>query len=195
MACSLLLALSIPFWIRLAKTRRRPLVMLAAGTMAMSFAFTAAHIIREARWLTPAQFEQTLNSIPGSASVYQWLPVWVHGPLPEMSAVVEAGDRHLQINSWAPEKRVFHVSAGATTEARIKTFFYPHWTATAGEQKLAVRPDQNGTLIVGLPNEAADVTLEFREPVRVRYAAVLTGLGWLAIGLLIFIRPPYLRSS
>lgn len=195
MACSLLLALSVPFWIRLAKTRRRPLVMLAAGTMAMSFAFTAAHIIREARWLTPAQFEQTLNSIPGSASVYQWLPVWVHGPLPEMNAVVEAGDRNLQINSWAPEKRVFHVSAGATTEARIKTFFYPHWTATAGEQKLAVRPDQNGTLIVGLPNEAADVTLEFREPVRVRYAAVLTGLGWLAIGLLIFIRPPYLRSS
>ena len=127
MVCPILLALAIPFWIRLAKGKRRPLVIIALGTIAISFAFSAGHIVREARWLTPAQFEQTLSSIPGSPSVYQWLPVWVHDPLPKMTAAVEAGDRQLTIKSWEPERRIFQVNAGAATDARVQTFFYPHW--------------------------------------------------------------------
>ena len=160
----------------------RPLAMLAVGTIAIGFAFSLSHIIREARWLKPAQFQQTLNVIPGSLSVYQWLPVWVHEPFPQMAAQVEAGERSVTIDSWTPEKRVFHVSAGDVVEARVKTFFYPHWTATASGRQLATRPDQNGALIVTVPKEAAEITLEFREPKRVRGAAGVTALGWISIG-------------
>ncbi len=182
MAASVLLALSIPFWSRLAKTRKRPLVMFALGTIAISLAFTASHIVREARWLTPAQFEETLRGIPGSAGVYQWLPVWVHEPLPEMKAAVEAGDRNVTVTNWSAETRSFHVSAGTANEARMRSFFYPHWHATAAGRELAVRPDQNGALMVTLPNEATDVTVEFREPRRVSYAAVVTLIAFLVIG-------------
>jgi 6-pyruvoyl-tetrahydropterin synthase related domain len=182
MACSILLALSIPFWSRLAKTRRRFIAILALGTIVMSFAFSASHIVREASWLTRAQFEQTLSAIPGSPSVYQWLPVWVHEPLPEMNTNVEAGNRTIKIDSWTPERRVFQVTAGDVNEARIKTFFYPHWTATAGGRQLAVHADQSGALMVALPKEATEVTLEFREPARVRGAAGFTLLGWVSIG-------------
>lgn len=188
MASSLLLALSVPFWTRLAKTRKRPLAMLAAGTFAISLAFSVGHIIREARWLTPVQFEQTLVAIPGSASVYQWLPVWTREPLPQMNLPVEAADRSVEIVSWTPERRVFHVSAGNSTDARIRTFFYPHWTARTDDRQLAVHPDQNGAMIVALPKEPADITLEFREPKRAKYAAGLSLMGWVLIGAL-FLKP------
>jgi hypothetical protein len=188
MVCPILLALTIPFWTRLANGKKRPLVMIALGTMAISLAFSAGHIVREARWLTPAQFEQTLSSIPGSPSVYQWLPVWVHDPLPKMTAAVEAGDRQLAIKSWEPERRVFHLSAGAATDARVQTFFYPHWRASAEGQALAIHPDQNGALVIALPKEAATITLEFREPPRVKYAAGLTLIGWVLIGGLLLKR-------
>jgi len=188
MVCPILLALAIPFWIRLAKGKRRPLVIIALGTIAISFAFSAGHIVREARWLTPAQFEQTLSSIPGSPSVYQWLPVWVHDPLPKMTAAVEAGDRQLTIKSWEPERRIFQVSAGAATDARVQTFFYPHWQASAEGRALAIHPDQNGAMVIALPTEAATVTLEFHEPKRVTYAAGLTLVGWALIGGLLIKR-------
>ena len=184
----ILLALAIPFWTRLAKGKRRPLVIIALGTIAISFAFSAGHIVREARWLTPAQFEQMLSSIPGSPSVYQWLPVWVHDPLPKMTAAVEAGDRQLTIKSWEPEKRIFQVSAGAATDARVQTFFYPHWQANAEGRALAIHPDQNGAMVIALPKEAATVTLEFHEPKRVTYAAGLTLVGWALIGGLLIKR-------
>jgi uncharacterized membrane protein len=182
MACAVVIGLAIPFWSRLAKTRTRPLALLALGTIAIAFAFSVSHIVREARWLTPAQFQQTLTAIPGSLSVYQWLPVWVREPFPQISGQVEAGGRSVAIDSWTPEKRLFHVSAGNADEARVRTFFYPHWTATAGNQQLATRPDQNGALMITLPKEAVDVTLEFREPKRARGAAGLTAIGWIAIG-------------
>src|SRR5207249_7114166 len=137
------------------------LVIFALGTIAISFAVFSGQIISEARWLTPAQFEQTLSAIPGSLSVYQWLPIWVHEPLPKMSAQVEAGDRAVKIESWTGQSRVFHVAAGDASEARIETFFYPHWRASAGDRRLAVHPDQNGALLVALPKEPAEINLEF----------------------------------
>ncbi|MFN2576309.1 MAG: 6-pyruvoyl-tetrahydropterin synthase-related protein [Pyrinomonadaceae bacterium] len=191
MVLPLLLALSIPFWTSLMKTPKRPLVMLAAGTMAISLAFSIGHIIREARWVTPAQFEQILNGIPGSRSVYQWLPVWVHDELPQMHGPVEVGDRTINVINWTAEKRTFQVSAGAAGDARIKTFFYPLWTATAGGRNLATHPDQDGALMVSVPGEATAVTLEFREPSRVRYAARLTLISWIFIAGLFFKRRPW----
>jgi hypothetical protein len=182
MAGAVLIGLSIPFWARLIRTRMRPLAIFALGTIAMGFAFSLSHIVREARWLTPAQFQQRLIEIPGSLSVSQWLPIWVHEPFPQMATQVEAEDRSVMIDSWTPEKRVFHVAAGNAVEARVRTFFYPHWKASAGNQQLVTRPDQNGALIVTLPKDAAEITLEFREPKRVRGAAGFTAIGWISIG-------------
>lgn len=188
MVCAIGLAAALPFWKRVAHGRGRPLVLLAAGTAAIAFAFSASHIIREAYWLTPHQFEQKLAEIPGSPGVSQWWPAWVHEPLQSMPTQVEAGDRKLIVESWEPEHRVFHASAGQSNIARVRTFFYPHWTAIADGHNLATSPDKDGALLIALPNKAATVTLAFLEPKRVRYAAEVTALGWLAIGILLFTR-------
>jgi 6-pyruvoyl-tetrahydropterin synthase-like protein len=191
MVCPLLLALAIPFWKKLLGGKRRPLAILAAGTAAVAFAFSVSHIIREAYWLTPQQFEERLNEIPGSQSVSQWLPVWVHEPLEKMDSPVRAGDRKVRIDSWQPERRVFELGAGESATARVRTFFYPHWVATIGNQKLATSHDRDGAILIALPPEGGKVTLEFREPQRVLYAAGLTAIGWVLIGLLLLRQRPF----
>lgn len=183
--CPILLAMAIPYWRQMSTGRHRSLVLLAAGTAAIGFAFSASHIIREAYWLTPQQFENTIAAIPGSPSVSQWLPVWVHEPNRSMSAPVEAGDRQVTVDSWQPERRVFQVSTGESTTARVQTFYYPHWIATSEGQSLAVSHDQDGAIRIALPARSGKITLEFHEPSRVSYAAAFTLAGWLLIGLLL----------
>jgi hypothetical protein len=188
MVCPLLLAMAIPFWKTMLGGKRRPLAILAAGTAAVAFAFSASHIIREAYWLTPQQFEEKLGEIPGSQSVSQWLPVWVHEPIQKVNSPVEAGDRKVTIDSWQPERRVFQVGAGESASARVRTFFYPHWVATAEGKNLAVSHDDDGALLIALPAKGGKVTLAFQEPMRAHYVAVLTAIGWIIIGLLLLRR-------
>jgi hypothetical protein len=188
MVSPVILAAAIPFWKTIAKGRKRALAMTAAGTAVLAFAFSAAHIIREAYWLTPNQFEQQLSAIPGSQGVSQWWPAWVHEPLQSMSSPVEAGDRKVAIDSWEPERRVFHVGEGQSRTARVRTFFYPHWLATAEGRPLAVSYDKDGAVLVSLPGKQVTVSMEFREPGRVRYAMALTFVGWILIGLLLIRR-------
>jgi uncharacterized membrane protein (UPF0136 family) len=195
LVCPLLLATALPYWRRMFSGKRRSLVFLAAGTAAIAFAFSASHIIREAYWLTPQQFENTLTDIPGSPSVSQWLPIWVHEPNKEMPVAVEAGDRQVTIDSWQPERRTFQVSSGATTSARVRTFYYPHWIATAEGPSLALDRDPDGAIRIALPPGSSKITLEFKEPARVRYAAAVTLAGWILIGLLPFFRRSFLPSS
>lgn len=185
MAAPLLLAASIPFWIEQARGKKRSLFLLALGSVLMSLAFSLAHIVREAQYLPPTAFAARLATIPGSQSVKQWLPVWVNEPFAQMDSNVDAPGRASTITSWEPEQRAFRVAAGALTTARIKTFFYPHWTArTADGESLATRPAEDGALLISLPTREVSVKLEFQEPLRVRLATLLSIIGWTFIGTL-----------
>jgi len=185
MTASLLLALSIPHWTRWAKTSKRPLVILACGTIAISVFFSLWQTVRDNRALTPAQFDQTLRDVRGSESIRFWMPVWADNGYPRMNVPVDAGNRAVKVESWEPEKRTFQVSAGEATEARIKTFFYPHWIATAGGRVLPMRPDKQGAMLIALPAEAASVQLEFREPPKTRLARTASFGGWFLIAALL----------
>lgn len=189
LAGSLLLGACLPFWRGLAQGKKRPLVLLASACVIFPIAFSFSHTIREAQFLSAKNFATTLQSIPGSNSVTQWLPIWASDQVRPMESNVEAGSRPVGIDSWEPEKRIFHVAAGGPATARVKTFYYPYWTATAAGQPLKAAADQDGALLVALPLEAANVTLEFIEPRRVHIAAVITALGWLTIVVLIILGP------
>jgi len=181
MASSLALAAAIPLWWTTRRDRKRPLALLVLGTVIVSVAFSGLHTVREANYLDAAQFEATLRQIPGSTSVSLWWPVWVNEPWKEMNNQVEAGPRTLSIKSWSPEERTFKVGAGAAIEARVRTFFYPHWVATAQGKRLEARPAGDGALMISIPANETVVNLEFREPPRVFGAALITAMGWIAI--------------
>lgn len=184
-AASVALASVIPVWLSMLRDKRRPLFLFALGTIIISVAFSGSHTVREAKFFDAAQFETTLYEIPGSTSVYQWWPVWVKEPWKEMNSLVGAGSRNVSVKSWTPEKRSFQVAAGAVNDVRVRTFFYPHWVATADNRNLKVRPDDDGALLISVPNTETLISLEFREPRRAYWAATVTVLGWLTIGFLV----------
>ena len=184
MAASVALATVIPPWLSMLRDRRRPLLLFALGTIIISVAFSGFHTVREAKFLDSAQFETKLHELPGSTSVSQWWPAWVKEPWKEMNSPIDAGSRNVSVKSWEPEKRSFQVAAGEANEVRVRTFFYPHWSATAGNRTLNVRPDYDGAILIAVPDTETVVNLEFREPRRVQWAAVITVLGWLTIGFL-----------
>jgi 6-pyruvoyl-tetrahydropterin synthase related domain len=172
------------YWIKKARGGGRRLALLIAGGVLISLSLTVSHIVLEARYLARQEFETALHSIPGSPSINYWLPVWVNLPVQGTSNKVSAGQRSLQIISWEAERRVFQVSPGAATEARVQTFYYPHWTANANGKTLPVRAATDGALLISLPPDAVAVELLFREPLSVRIAACTSALGWFLIAAL-----------
>jgi hypothetical protein len=180
----ILVAIAIPFWLRFWKTPKRPLLLLAAGTLVASMVFSFSHIIREAGYLNSNEFSQTLDTIRGSQGISYWWPIWsAEAPRP-MEVEIDSGSRPSTVTRWEPLKRTFHLTAGDQVEARVRTFYYPHWKATANGEILPTRPAPDGALLVSASKEAATITLEFREPARVRWARVSVTLALVMLTLL-----------
>jgi hypothetical protein len=184
MAGSVLAAATFPLWWRNTRRIRGPIRLLVFGAVLVSVAFTLAHSVREAQYRNPQQFESDLQSVRGTSSVNYWIPVWANSAPKTMKNEVDAGNRSVAIDSWAAEHRRFEVGAGNPIDARVRTFYYPHWVASSQGHVLPTRPDRDGALLISLPADAVSVDLEFREPQRVRFAALLSAVGCLFIGVL-----------
>lgn len=184
MAGSVAVAAAIPFWREKARGTGRPFALLALGSVVIAVAFTIAHPIRGANYLSRSSFDMMLRQLPGSAGLPDGLPVWAAEQTRDMKGEVEAGQRAVGVVSWESERREFRVGPGEAVAARIRTFYYPHWVATASGRNLQTHWDSDGALVVALPAEAATVRLEFREPLRVQASAAVSAIGWLLIGAL-----------
>ena len=181
---TLLTTAAIPLLNRSALNGPRIKQLIILGAMGVSVAFSLSHIVREAHFLSPHDFNQTLSDVRGSASVNYWFPIWASSKTKPMPVAVNAGDRAVTVQSWTPENRQFMVAAGNAVEARVKTFYYPHWTATSAAQTLHTRPAENGALLISLPPDAASVDLAFQEPRRSRVSSFASLAGFLFIGFL-----------
>lgn len=194
MVVPLFVAAAIPYWESLAKGKKRPLALVACGSIVISLAFSAAHTVREAKFFNKTVFDKTLQEIPGSRGVAQWWPSWVHEPLVKMQNMVESKEREVTVQTWEPERRSFNLGPGTVSDVRVKTFFYPHWKAYSADVELNVKPAQDGALLITVPENASSVKLEFVEPTRVRIAGVISLVGFLIIIILSFINRPLLSS-
>ena len=86
--------------------------------------------------------------------------------------------------NWQPEHRKFSITAGPATEARIRTFYYPHWVARNESGLLPTRPDKDGALLITLPQNATNVELGFQEPRKTKFSTMASMMGLIAIGAL-----------
>ncbi len=180
-AGSVALAASIPYWMEKARTKMRPLALVVAGSILIALAFAVSHPMRGALFMSRPQFEAMLEKLPGSEGFEDGMPVWAREEVRRMSGNVEAGQRAVNVSSWESERRVFQVEAGEATEARVRTFYHPHWTATSDGKVLQTRPAADGALLFSLPPAAISVELEFREPLRVQLSAAASLVGLLSI--------------
>jgi len=187
MVVPIVMGAALPYWESIAKGKKRAVAILAAGSIAVSIAFSAAHTVREAKPFDATQFARTLQEIPGSPGVSQWWPSSVHEPFQKMTNAVESQSREVAIERWDPERREFIVGAGKG-DVRVRTFFYPHWKAFSGDNELSVRPDKDGAILIGVPENASSVVLKFQEPGQVRLTTAISLLGFILILGLLFVR-------
>ena len=158
--------------------------ILVLGAMAIATAFTLSHVVREAQYFPPQKFETMITDVRGSSCVNYWFPIWARADARKMSSEVEADGRKVTVTSWNPEHRSFSVAAGPATEVRIRTFYYPHWTATTDVGTLPTRPDKDGALLISLPQNATSVALDFREPRKTKISTMSSLSGLIIIGML-----------
>lgn len=166
--------------------------MLIFGAMAISIAFTFSHVVREAQYFPSQKFERMLTDVRGTSSVNYWFTIWSRPDIRPMETEVEAADRTINITSWEPEHRKFSLTAGTATEARIRTFYYPHWVATNESGILPARPDKDGALLITIPQNATTVELHFREPRKSNFSTMTSLSGLIVIGALLL---PFRRRA
>ena len=101
-----------------------------------------------------------------------------------MPTEVVAAGREVTVTSWQSEHRKFSVGAGTAAEARVRTFYYPHWIARNESGVLTTRADSDGALLIALPQNATSVELDFQEPRRTRFSTITSLSGLIIIGAL-----------
>src|SRR6185369_14214504 len=182
MGGSILAAAGLPMLSNGVRAKR----MLVLGAMAIAVAFTLSHVVREAQYFPPQKFETMVTDVRGSSCVNYWYPIWARTDARKMTTEVEADGRTVTVSSWRPEHRKFSVTAGPATEARVRTFYYPHWTATSEAGILPTRPDKDGALLISLPQNATSVELDDREPRKTKISTMSSLSGLIIIGMLAF---------
>jgi len=184
MGAAILTAAAIPRLIQANENSGRIKRIVIVGAMSIAVVFTLSHVVREAKFLPRGDFERTLAAVRGTSSINYWLPVWASSTAQPMPEQVEAAGRAVSIQSWASESRRFTVAAGDATEARVRTFYYPHWTARSEGKILNTRPDKDGVLLVSLAANQTVVDLTFEEPRRSRVSSFASFAAFALIGML-----------
>lgn len=142
----------------------------------------------------PYSREKLTNVLPkwlNGESNECWWAVWSKRAAFENKSKVSTISRAVEIQIWADEKREFSIESGKQEQARIATFYYPHWQAEVNGQKVEIQRDEDGTILIPLPPERANIKLYFQEPLLLQIAGVLSFLTWifvLAVSSLYFVR-------
>lgn len=193
----ILMAASVPFWSKKIQERQRSLALTMTGLVLIAVTFSLSQTVRGATYLARPTFEQMLAPLKESPSIVQWLPIWASAsannkasyekclPPSRTGLNVEAPNRQIHVIEWNDIRRAFEVEAGEAGEARVATFYYPHWVAEANGKALSIRPANDGTLLIALPPQKTVVKLEFREPSSTRISATISIIGWTLVGSLI----------
>ena len=184
MGASLVAAAALPHVMDAALKLDRAKRMLVFGAMVISVAFTFSHSVKEALYFSSTRFESMVTDVRGTPSLSYWLPVWAHANPRKMAGDVEVAGREVTVTNWQPEHRSFSVAPGPATEARVKTFYYPHWVAKSNAGILPTRPDTDGALLISLRPNATSVNLDFREPAKTKFSTTASLSGLIIIGAL-----------
>jgi hypothetical protein len=186
LAASVLVGLSFDKWVNVSKTRLRPLTLLPTLLFAGSLLFVATQIVWDTKYLNKQAFDALLPKIHEAASFKDWLPVNARNfiELPKMSSKVEAESRNVEIEAWNPELRRFEVAAGPSTTARIKTYYYPSWTATVNGNPIVVDSDANGVIQINVPEVQSTVEMKFGAPRYANASRTISALCMVLLGIL-----------
>lgn len=179
-----LVAASLPFWrqriTRGLKPRHIPILVIFTGALVYGFYEVAIYT----EFLRRQPFAERMQAIRGSRSFSGWLPPGA-SELKDLAALegpIDTGDRDLISADSQSHVRRFSVAAGPEVHARIRSYYYPLWQAAIirnGERhSTATTQAPDGTLLVSLPPEAAEIEVLFAEPPRTPVSQVISASAW-----------------
>ena len=179
---ALLVAASIPKW-KERFSQLRPRDFAIGLGFALSLVFIGTQIIWDGEYIGRGKFEALAQDVRGAVSFKDYLPLWARDfkNVQKMNDRADADARQVAITSWEPEHRSLHVSEGPETDLVVRTYFYPHWIVKSEGHPLPVRPNADGLLQISLPARAADITLDFVLPARVRTFELVSAASWIVI--------------
>lgn len=189
-----LTAMGMPEVVSLWRTRRRPVALVLFGAVVIGLSFTVLQVIGGATPQDYVTFSRRLNKLPVSKANIDFLPIWATDP-PPMKTPAEVNNRSVSIVEWSAEKRVIWVAAGQEEDVRLRTFYYPYWTATAEGRRLPTRHAKDGALLVTVPSQTTTVTIQFAEPASTFIAGAVSILGLAAGALLLIMKPQQLART
>jgi hypothetical protein len=179
---ALLVAASIPKW-KEQLNQLRPRDFAIGLAFALSLIFIGTQIIWDCEYIGRAKFETLAHDVRGAVSFKDYLPVWAHefSMVENMKERVDSGSRQVTIKTWEPEHRSFHVDAGSEMNLRLRTYFYPHWTARAEGRVLPTSATSDGLLQVSAPGRAIDIDVTFERPAWTRVFEIIAVFSWVLI--------------
>ena len=128
----------------------------------------------------------TMEKIDQEKGCSCWWPTWAEETAFGNPERVAAGSRAVEISEWKAETRSFAIEAGTEPNARIATFYYPHWKAEVNGIPTEVQKAADGTITIPLDQQASHVHLFFEEPYFLSAANAISLITWagLLFGLL-----------
>lgn len=86
----------------------------------------------------------------------------------EDKAVIVEGEGVAEISAWKSAERIVEISAGSPCVLRIRTFYFPGWTAYTDGVRTEVKVEQGtGAMLIGVPRGRHTIALRFVDtPIR-----------------------------
>lgn len=161
-------------------SRLRPLALLAAGLVTVAAAFTVAQVIRPAIYVPAGEVESYVFNLANQPSYKCWWAIWAKDSAfkdKQRAASIDPSS----ITHWDEHEKRIHLGPGHPSSLRLALFYYPHWKAEANGKAAPSSYDENGALIVQLPDGPVEVRVFFEEPPAVKAAGVVSAVFGLAV--------------
>lgn len=181
---AIVLAASLPHWLEELRQRLRPRDFAVGVVFILALVFVGTQIIQDSEFIGRAKFETLAQDVRGAVSFKDWLPTAAREfkSVEKMPVNADAGSRPMSVTAWEPERRSFHLGAGPDNVLRVRTYFYPRWTAKADGQTLPITASPDGLILISAPTKASDIQLSFEPPKGVRVFEIVTMISWILIG-------------
>jgi hypothetical protein len=178
---SLLVAAGFGYIVSAFSSRFRPFALIAAGLILVAAAFTAGQVIRPALYVSANEAEAYVSGLSNQISYKCWWPVWLRESAFAETRNITGLVSSASITYWSEYEKRFEIGPEHPPAVRLGVFYYPNWQAEVDGRAVPLSPDDDGALIVHLPEGPANVRVFFEEPFPARTAAVVSSISWLAI--------------
>ena len=178
---SVLLASKLNYLVEWFKSKKRPLALLVVSNILFVAAFSIGQIMRQAPFIPkegiPAMMEQNAKA----EGFTFWWTIWTRKEAFDVKDKVLAENRNVQIEKWTATEKDFQISAGEAQNARIAVFYHPNWKAIVNDVPVETKPDENGAILISLPDQKSSVQLFFCETLAVQVGRWLSITFWLSL--------------